>query len=111
MSANKIIKRLMDAGMQFTEMSQDQAERLVREFVKQGQTRRKDAEALVAELVERGRLGTEQFAAAVQAEVARQFGRVASRLDELEAQVAELAGKLGVPMKKAPAKKAPAKKA
>ena len=75
MPANKIIKRLMDAGMQFTEMSQDQAERLVREFVKQGQTRRKDAEALVAELVERGRSSTEHFAAAVQAEVAKQFGR------------------------------------
>ena len=55
MSANSLIKRLLDAGMQFTEMSQEQAEKIVKELVKSGQARRKDSEKLVEELVSRGR--------------------------------------------------------
>ncbi|HAP77707.1 MAG TPA: hypothetical protein DCR14_16705, partial [Acidimicrobiaceae bacterium] len=84
MAAHPLFKRLLDAGMQFTEMSQEQAEKLVKEFVKTGQARRKDSEAMVQQLVERGRSATEQLVATVQAELSKQLGRFADRLDDVE---------------------------
>ena len=104
MSANPILKRLLDAGVQFTGTSQEQAEKLVKEFVKAGQARRKDSEALVHAIVERGRTATEQAVAAVQAEITTQVSRFAGRIDDLEARVEEIAARLGL-ASKAPAKK------
>lgn len=123
MSGTPLLKRMLDAGMQFTGTSQEQAEKLVREFVKSGQAKRKDTEDLVRQIVERGRTATEHLVAAVQAEVNKQMTKVAGRLDVLEGRVEEIAKKLGLPpapvklakkaptKKAAPAKKAPAKKA
>ena len=120
MSGNALVKRLLDAGMQFTEMSQEQAEKIVKELVKNGQARRKDSTKLVEELLGRGREATESAVAAVQAGWAKQVGRFAARLDEIEANVEDIAQKLGItkapatkaaPAKKAAAAKAPAKKA
>jgi polyhydroxyalkanoate synthesis regulator phasin len=129
MSGNALIKRLLDAGMQFTGMTQEQAEKIVKELVRNGQARRKDSEKLVEELVSRGREVTESAVAAMQAEWAKQLGRFAARLDDIESNVEEIAQKLGItkkpapaaaksaapatkaPAKKAAAKKAPAKKA
>ena len=110
-----LLKRMLDAGLQFTGTSQEQAERMVKEFVKAGQARRKDSEELVRLLVERGRAASEQVVATVQAELNRQMGRFASRLDHLEVRVEEIASKLGLPgrpvAKKAAPKKAAPKKA
>jgi len=128
MTAQPLLKRLLDAGLQFTDTTQDQAEKLVREFVKNGQARRKDTEVLVDQIVARGRGAAEQLLATVQAEVTRHTARLTAQLDELEARVDDLAARLGVSVpgkksasaapatapaaaKKAPAKKAAAKKA
>ncbi|MEQ1703006.1 MAG: hypothetical protein ABMA25_23100, partial [Ilumatobacteraceae bacterium] len=111
MSGNPLLKRLLDAGMQFTEMSQEQAEKLVKEFVKNGQARRKDSEHLVQQFVERGRSATEQIVSTVQAELTKQLGKFASRLDEIEGRVEELAQKVGIASKPAVKKAAAAKKA
>ena len=59
MTGSPVLKRLLDTGMQFGEMSQKNAEKLVDDFVKAGQMRRKDAEKTVQQLVERGRATTE----------------------------------------------------
>jgi polyhydroxyalkanoate synthesis regulator phasin len=114
-----MIKRLLDAGMQFTEMSQSSADKLVRDLVHNGQLRRKDAEKTVQQLLERGRTTSEQLVATVQAEVNKQVARVTDRLDGIEHRLEELASKLGVGQPVAPAapakpdatEKAPAKKA
>jgi polyhydroxyalkanoate synthesis regulator phasin len=121
MSGNALIKRLLDAGMQFTGMTQEQAEKIVKELVRNGQARRKDSEKLVEELVSRGREVTETAVAAMQAEWTKQLGRFAARLDDIESNVEDIAQKLGITKKPAPAakkapaapaaKKAPAKKA
>lgn len=117
MTGTPLLKRMLDAGMQFTGTSQEQAERLVKEFVKAGQARRKDTEDLVRQVVERGRTATEHIVAAVHAEVNKQMAKFAGRIDELEARVEEIAKRLGLPAtavkltKKAPVKKASAKKA
>ena len=97
MTGTPLLKRMLDAGMQFTGTSQEQAERLVKEFVKAGQARRKDTEDLVRQVVERGRTATEHVVAAVHAEVNKQMAKFAGRIDELEARVEEIAKRLGLP--------------
>jgi len=133
MSTHPILKRMLDAGLQFTEMSREQADKMVKEFVRSGQAKRKDREVLVEQLLERGRAVTEGIAAAIQREVGKHLATVVARLDEVEDRVEDLAGRLGVAggskasarvatsapesapatkakVKQAPAKKAPAKK-
>ena len=130
MTGSPVLKRLLDTGMQYTEMSQKNAEKLVSDFVKAGQVRRKDAEKTVKQLVERGRTTTEHVVSLIQSEVSKQLGKFAQRLDDVEARVEDVASNFGLgsksaakkapaavvrpaapPAKKAPAKKAPAKKA
>jgi polyhydroxyalkanoate synthesis regulator phasin len=105
MTGTPLLKRLLDTGAQFTEMSQKNAEKIVAEFVKTGELRRKDAEKTVQNLVERGRATTEYVLGLIQAEVSKQLGRFAQRLDEVETRVEEVAGNFGLGSK-APAKKA-----
>ncbi|MGZ4762895.1 MAG: hypothetical protein ACXV7I_10700, partial [Ilumatobacteraceae bacterium] len=61
MTDTPILKRLLDAGTHFGEMSQKNAEKLVNDFVKAGQVRRKDANKTVQDLVDRGRASTERL--------------------------------------------------
>ena len=119
MPGTPLLKRLLDAGMQFSEMSQSTAEKVVHDFVKTGAVRRKDAEKTVQMLVDRGRSSTEHLVATVQAEIANQLGRFASRIDDVESRLEEIAAKLGIassprpvaaPVKTAPPVKAPAAK-
>lgn len=101
MAANPLLKRMLDAGMQFTEMSQKQAEKLVKEFVKAGQARKKDTDEMVRQIVERGRGLSEQIVASVQAELAKQMSKFAGRLDDVEGRVEALATKVGLAAKSA----------
>ncbi len=94
MATNPLLKKMLDAGMQFTEISQKQAEKLVKEFVKVGQARRKDSDELVRQIVDRGRTLSEQVVATVQAEFAKQMGKFAGRLDDVEGRVEALAAKM-----------------
>ena len=107
MTGSPVLKRWLDTGMQYTEMSQKNAEKLVSDFVKAGQVRRKDAEKAVKQLVERGRTTTEHVVSLIQSEVTKQLGKFAQRLDDVEARVEDVAGSFGYGSKTA-AKKAPA---
>ena len=125
MASNNLIKRLLDTGVMFTGMTQEQAEKIVKELVKAGQARRKDSAAMIEQLISRSRDAGGAAVASLQAELSKQLGRIAARLDGVEQRVEELAQKVGLmskpapapapapaaPAKKAPAKKAPAKKA
>lgn len=95
MSGNPLLKRLLDAGLQFTEMSREQADKLVKEFVRNGQAKRKDRELLVEQLLERGRAVSEGVAAVIQREIGKHLATVVARLDDVEDRVEELAGRLG----------------
>ena len=103
MSESPLLKRMLDAGMQFTEMSQKQAEKLVKEFVKVGQARRKDTDEMVRQLVERGRGLSEQIVATVQAELSKQLGKLAGRLDDVEARLEAVAARVGIAKPPTPA--------
>ena len=96
MAGNDLLKRLLDAGMQFTDMTTSRAEDLVKSFVKQGDLRKRDAEQMISTLVDRGREGTEKLLALVQQEVARQVGLVADQVDGLESRFEELTVRLGM---------------
>jgi colicin import membrane protein len=113
--ANNPLQKLAETGAQFTEVTRQQAEAAVQSLVKAGEVSRSEAEATIQRLVDRGREAMTRIAELVEAEVSKQFGRLAGRVDELEAQLEALVSRVnlpGVPGKKAPArKKAAAKKA
>jgi polyhydroxyalkanoate synthesis regulator phasin len=114
--AENQLKRYLDAGMQFTQMTQQRAEAIVRELVRSGEVQAEQVQEAIAEVVDRSRKNSEQLFNQVRTEVQKQLSvaefvtkdvvaRLQGQIDELRAQ---LPG--GRPAKKAPAKKAAAKK-
>src|SRR5919112_2982399 len=81
------LRKLLDDSIQLTETSRKQAEAAVRNLVKAGEVRRSETEATVQSLIDRGRRATAQLAETVQAEVAKQLGWLANRVDDLEDQL------------------------
>jgi polyhydroxyalkanoate synthesis regulator phasin len=78
------IQQLIDAGVEFTEVSRNQADAFVKQLVDRGEVQRQDAERVVKALVDRGRETSERIAATVQREVSKQVGIMTERFDELE---------------------------
>ena len=109
------LQKLLETGAEFTEMSRQQAESVVKSLIEAGEVRRSEAEEAVQGLLDRGRQTALAFAELVQREVAEQSAGLAGRVDEiksqLEALVSRVAGGAAAPAKKTTAKKAPAKKA
>jgi len=81
------LKKLLDS---VTPMAPDAAEKFVRDLLKAGDERRRDAEKIVAEVATVARRSAEQFSVAVQKEVAKQLGRLVVRIDQVEKQVETL---------------------
>ena len=73
MAQNDVFKRYLDAGMAFTQLSREKAEEFVKDLVKQGDVRRKEAEDVIEALVERSRKNTEDLVAIVRQEIADQL--------------------------------------
>jgi polyhydroxyalkanoate synthesis regulator phasin len=115
--AKNSLRKLFEAGVQFHEMSRQQAEAAVKKMVKAGDVRRSEAEATVQALIERSRETALAIAEAVQNEVTKQLGWLANRVDDVEDQVEGLVSRFSpmasssAPAKKAAARKAAAKKA
>lgn len=113
MARNQLLKRYLDAGIQFSQMTQQRAEALVRDLVRAGEVQAEQTQSLVNELVERSRRNTDRLFEQISVEVHRQVdaaetarkdvaARMQSQIDELRRQLARAT--------KRPAKKAPAKK-
>ena len=110
--AKNSLQKLLEASAQMGELTPQQAEGTVKKLVKAGAIRRSETEAAVQAMIDRGRA----FAEAVQHEVTKQVGWLASRVDDLEDQIESLVSRLNpaggaTAVKQAPAKKAPAKRA
>ena len=73
MAQNDIFKRYLDAGMAFTQVSRERAEEFVKDLVKAGELRRKEAEEVVETLVERSRKNTEDLVGLIRQEIADQL--------------------------------------
>lgn len=76
MAQNDVFKRYLDAGMAFTQLSREKAEEFVKDLVKQGDVRRKEAEDVIEALVERSRKNTEDLVAIVRQEIADQLRNI-----------------------------------
>ena len=114
------IQQLIDAGVEFTEVTREEADAFVKQLVDKGEVQRRDAERVVQELVDRGRETSERIAANVQREVSKQVAIMSERFDELEKRFEALTEMLAervpsasalVVVRKTSARKAPAKKA
>ena len=55
MARHALIKQYLDAGIQFTQMTRERAEAIVKDLVEDGEVRRKQASRMVDDLVERSR--------------------------------------------------------
>ncbi|MEO1058485.1 MAG: hypothetical protein AAFY28_16375 [Actinomycetota bacterium] len=117
--AKSTLQRLIDAGVEFTNMSRKQAESIVKQMVKAGDVRRADADKAVQELLSRSRETSDRWTEGFQRELAKQVNWMSERFDELEDRFEDLAETLTARVeqsadaateKKAAAKKTAAKK-
>jgi polyhydroxyalkanoate synthesis regulator phasin len=67
-------KRLLETGMEFTEMRRSRARQIAADLAAQGQLARDQVSATVDELIEASRERSEKFRDVVRAEVQRQLG-------------------------------------
>jgi polyhydroxyalkanoate synthesis regulator phasin len=110
MAENDTLRRYLDAGMAFTQLTRARAQAIVKDLVRAGEVQREQTQERVEELMERSRKNTEQMLDVVRKEVRQQLSAMglATKDDiaRLERKIAQVGG-----AKKAPAKKRAAKKA
>src|SRR4051794_37979581 len=120
MPQNDMLKRYLDAGIAFTQMTRARAEGIVKDLVKAGEVQRDQTQERVDELMDRSRKNTEQLLELVRSEVRQQFSamglatkddieRIEARLNATGTARAAGTAKRST-TKKAPAAKRPAKK-
>jgi polyhydroxyalkanoate synthesis regulator phasin len=116
MAQTNVLKKYLDAGVSFTNLTQTKAEALVKDLVKAGEIQTEQAQAAVTDLLERSRKNTEAFIDQVRREIADSAESLGlatiadvTRLEKLIASIRP--GATAPAAKKAPAKKPAAKKA
>lgn len=114
MAQTDLLKRYLDAGLAFTQMTQQRAEGIVRDLVKAGEVQAEQATQRRNELVERSRQNTERLVEQVRKEVREQVRSLGlatqSDIASLRKEVAALK-QASAPAKRAAASKAAAKRA
>jgi polyhydroxyalkanoate synthesis regulator phasin len=125
MAQTDLLKRYLDAGLAFTQMTQQRAESIVRDLVKAGELQASEATKRRDELIERSRQNTEKLLDTVRKEVNDQIRSLGlatqSDVQALRLEIQSLKKAAGGATKKAvttppktkadtPAKKAPAAK-
>src|SRR5437764_1184621 len=76
MPQNDLLRRYLDAGVAFTQMTRSRAEAIVKDLVKAGELQQKQAQKQVDDLVERSRKNTEQLMETIRKEVTAQLASV-----------------------------------
>jgi polyhydroxyalkanoate synthesis regulator phasin len=119
MAQTDLLKKYLDAGLAFTQMTQQRAEAIVKDLVKAGEVQAEQATQRRNELLDRSRKNTEVLFATIRKEVRDQVKALGlatqSDVASLRKEIASLkrgaAPAKAATKKKAPAKKAAAKKA
>src|ERR1700730_15316183 len=114
MAQNDILKRSLDAGIAFTQMTRAKAEEIVKELVTAGEVQRDQMQSQVDEIIERSRRNTDQLLALVRQEVSAQFAQLGLvTKEDLESLARRLGERFGVGSwsQTAPKPAPPAKKA
>jgi polyhydroxyalkanoate synthesis regulator phasin len=113
MPENDLLKRLLDAGMTFTAMTQARAEDLIRDLVRAGEVQAEQAQSVIDELVDRSRRNSERLIDAVRTEIRQQMASLGlatkNDVERLERRIADVSAARGG--RKATTKKASARKA
>jgi polyhydroxyalkanoate synthesis regulator phasin len=111
MAERDLLRRYLDAGVAFTQMTQQRAEAIVRDLVKAGELQTEQAQAAAQELVDRSRKNTERLVELVRGEIRQQVSNLglATKADlaRLERKI-DSAGRGGT--RKAASKSSTAKK-
>lgn len=96
MPENETLKRYLDAGMAFTQLTRAKAEEIVKDLVKRGELRREQVQEQVDDLLDRSRQNTEALVGLVRKEIADQLGNLGLATKEdikrLEAKIAKGSG-------------------
>src|SRR4051794_37450256 len=91
MPQNDTLKRYLDAGVAFTQMTRARAESIVKDLVKAGEVQRDQTQERVDELMDRSRKNTEQLLELVRAEIRQQFSAMGlatkEDIDRIEARL------------------------
>lgn len=74
MAQNDMLKRYLEAGLAFTQMTRDRAEEIIKDLIDAGEVQREQASTRIDELVERSRKNTELLLDIVRTEVRDQVG-------------------------------------
>lgn len=94
MAPNNVIKRYLDTGVAFTQMTQARAEAIVRDLVRAGELQSEQRQAAVRDLLDRSRKNTEKLVSQVRQEARDQVSSLglATKADihRLERQIAAL---------------------
>jgi polyhydroxyalkanoate synthesis regulator phasin len=118
MAQNDMLKRYLDAGLAFTQMTRTRAEGIVKDLVKAGEIQREQTQERVEELVDRSRKNTEQLIDIVRKEISQQLRQLnvvtRQELNRLESRLGRggsrsggtTAGPKPTPTAAAPVKKA-----
>src|SRR6185295_5067018 len=96
MAQNDLVKRYIEAGVAFTQMTQKRAEAIVRDLVKAGEVQAEQTQQVVQDLIDRSRQSTERVVELVRGEVRKQLavieGTTREAISRLEAQIREMRG-------------------
>ena len=109
MAQRDLLRRYLDAGVAFTQMTQQRAEAIVKDLVKAGEVQTEQAQATVQQLVDQSRKNTERLVDMVRKEIRSQVQNLGLATQADVARLERRIDRLG-PAKKAPAKKATSKK-
>ncbi|MCB0971131.1 MAG: hypothetical protein KDA97_06390 [Acidimicrobiales bacterium] len=117
MAQTNVLKKYLDAGIAFTNMTQTKAEALVKDLVRTGEVQTEQAQAAVADIVERSRKNTEALIEQIRKDIsssAESLGLATiadvTRLERLIEAIKPGSTEKAPAKKAAAAKKAPAKK-
>lgn len=112
---NPIIKRYLDAGMAFTQMTQARAEAIVKDLIKTGEVQAAKNEELVRQILERSQRNTDRLMDMVRKEIQSQIAQLGlatrAEVEALEAELADTKAQLARAKQAARKKKAAKKRA
>lgn len=114
MAQTDLLKKYLDAGLAFTQLTQQRAEAIVKDLVKAGEVQAEQATQRRNELLERSRKNTEALMSTIRKEVREQVKSLGlatqSDITALRKEIASLKGRSAPAATKTAAKKAPAAK-
>jgi polyhydroxyalkanoate synthesis regulator phasin len=109
-AAIDVVRKYLDAGVSYAQVTREKAEEIVKDLVKAGEVRAEDAQAAVKDLVDRSRRSSEALSERIRSEVREQLVKVQPAT---QADVDALAKRVAVverATKKPPARKPAARK-